>query len=439
VTVALGVMSVPAPVDGDSIRRYETGTLPDGGLWTALRRLSDHDHTGGDLGTPISVASLPDGSITVDKLDPAVLLPYALVDGSKPFTGQVTMQADAVVRDAVYFGQQGTALAPDATLSRTGAGALRVDTHLGVGVTPAAWGATARAVQVGPGGAVAGDTAAPLRVDLSANTFHDGTTRKAVAVGAAGLLRLEGDALSFDNAPSAAAGATQTTTTRLTVGPTGTLTVFPDGEAAAVAVSTAGYLHRSGSSLEVVSNGHVYLNPSTNYVLPRADRAANLGTTGVRWEALYAFNGTIQVSSVAHKESAVPLDPVAALAAVRQVAWYAFAYRPPAYVEPPAQEGQDSDDRQRQLDEGKAAHARMLVETAPARNQRGFIFPDAEGGAKDELGGTLPPVPDLFGLSDRESTTAQADLATVACGLQEHLRQFDALAARVAALEAPQP
>ena len=110
-TVALGVMQVPAGEDGDSNRRYLNGTLPDGGLWTALRRLSDHDHTGALNGAPISVASLPDGSITIDKLDPAIFAPYALVDGSKPFTGQVTMEADATVRDALYFGQQGSALA----------------------------------------------------------------------------------------------------------------------------------------------------------------------------------------------------------------------------------------------------------------------------------------------------------------------------------------
>ncbi len=117
-TTPLGVMEVPAPVEGDSIRRYETGTLPDGGLWTALRRLSDHDHTGGLNGTPISVSGIPDGSITIEKLDPDIFLPYALVDGSKPFTGMVTMEADATVRDTLYFGEQGTALPPDVSLTR---------------------------------------------------------------------------------------------------------------------------------------------------------------------------------------------------------------------------------------------------------------------------------------------------------------------------------
>jgi hypothetical protein len=62
-TVALGVMGVPAPVAGDSLRRYETGALPDGGLWTALRRLSDHDHSGGQMGAPVAGAEV---TITTD-------------------------------------------------------------------------------------------------------------------------------------------------------------------------------------------------------------------------------------------------------------------------------------------------------------------------------------------------------------------------------------
>jgi hypothetical protein len=147
-TTPLGVMEVPAPVEGDSIRRYETGTLPDGGLWTALRRLSDHDHTGGLNGAPISVASIPDGSITVDKLDPSVFLPYALTDGSKPFTGMVTMEADATVRDTLYFGEQGTALPPDVALARTAPGQLKntggmqphFEARSGAGTTSARFG-----------------------------------------------------------------------------------------------------------------------------------------------------------------------------------------------------------------------------------------------------------------------------------------------------------
>ena len=73
---------------------------------------------------------IPDGSITTAKLDPAVLLPYALVDGSKPFTGAVTMNADQLIRDTLRFGAKPAGVA-DATLARTAAGALRVDTQPG--------------------------------------------------------------------------------------------------------------------------------------------------------------------------------------------------------------------------------------------------------------------------------------------------------------------
>ena len=53
-TVALGVMQLPVPVAGDNLPAYETGALRDGGLWTALRRLSDHDHSGGEMGGPVA-------------------------------------------------------------------------------------------------------------------------------------------------------------------------------------------------------------------------------------------------------------------------------------------------------------------------------------------------------------------------------------------------
>ena len=68
----------------------------------------------------------------------------------------------------------------------------------------------------------------------------------------------------------------------------------------------------------------------------------------------------------------------------------------------------------------------MVAETAPARHQRGFVFP-AGAEARTRRGAPLPPVPDLFGLSDRESTTPQADLATLGCALQEVIRRLEAL------------
>src|SRR4029453_19108349 len=94
--------------------------------------------------------------------------------------------------------------------------------------------------------------------------------------------------------------------------------------------------------------------------------------------------------------------------AVLDTDWVSFSYLPPAYAAPPEREGQAPEDRQRQVDEGRAGHAKMLVETQPARDQKGDV----------------PGVPDhrahdVFGLSNRKSASPQADLAVVAAALQQ--------------------
>jgi hypothetical protein len=325
----------------------------------------------------------------------------------------------------------GTAPSGDATLSRTGPGALRADTHLGVGVNPAAWQDSAwRAVQVGMGGAVAGHVSFP-QARLSANTYYDsaGAARSLAAGSAAALLLAQDGSAYFSSAPNAAgAGVAQTFTTRLAVAQTGTLTLTPDAATNAL-VATGVQIGPGGGANGRVSASAAALEISglNGYVHGNTDNAQNLGHASVRWVAVYAVNGTIQTSSREYKEGITPLDPVACYQAAKDVRWYEFAYLPPAYQEPPEQEGQEPEERQRQVDEGKAAHARMLVETAPARHQRGFVFPDAEGVAKDEAGGVLPPVPELFGLSDRQSTTPQADLATLGAATQEIIRRLETL------------
>ena len=123
-TVALGVMQVPAGEDGDSNRRYLNGTLPDGGLWTApAAPLRPRPHGGPERGAHL-------GGLAPRRLDhdrqarPDVLAPYALVDGSKPFTGQVTMEQDAGPAGHAVLRQQGSAAPADADLSRAGPGVL---------------------------------------------------------------------------------------------------------------------------------------------------------------------------------------------------------------------------------------------------------------------------------------------------------------------------
>jgi len=110
----------------------------------------------------------------------------------------------------------------DATLQRTGAGALRLDTNLGVGVAPAAWGSTYRALQVGRGGAV-WSAAAGFGTGLADNTYFDGTNYRAIATGFASRLFQSGGQVDISTAPSVAAGATQTFTQRLMLDQAGNL------------------------------------------------------------------------------------------------------------------------------------------------------------------------------------------------------------------------
>jgi hypothetical protein len=426
-TVNVGVMELPVTEDPDPVRTYLNGTHPSGGLWTALTRASNHDHSGGLSGVQLGATSIPDGSITTTKLDPSVLLPYALTDGSKPFTGQVSMNADAIVRDALYFGEQGSAGAADASIARTGAGALRVDNNLGVGVTPAAWAAGYIGLHIGREAVLMGAGSAPT-AKLMGNSYYDGTAFKALATGPATRLEVESGAFSVATAPSVAAGAAQTFTARASIAPTGTLTLTPDAATNSLVWGNGRLGPGNGAAPRVFSGAgqHLELYGESGSVTPNGDGGNNMGAPSVRWGTVYAITGTISTSSQEYKEGITPLDPAACYQAAKDVRWYEYAYLPPAYTEPPETEGQEPEERERQVDEGRAAHARMLVETAPARHQRGFVFP-AGADTKDELGGALPPVPDLFGLSDRQSTTPQADLATLGCALQEVIRRLETL------------
>ena len=105
--ITVGTMQLHQPEAPDPMEPFFVG----GEYHTDMSRIASHDHSGGLLGAPVAV-TIPDGSITAADLDPSVLAPYALTDGSKPFTGQVTMQADAVIRDALLFGQQGSGPPP---------------------------------------------------------------------------------------------------------------------------------------------------------------------------------------------------------------------------------------------------------------------------------------------------------------------------------------
>lgn len=428
-TVALGVMQLPVTQDADRVRDYLNGTIAGGGLWTALTRSSNHDHTGGVNGTPLSIAAIPDGSITTAKLDPAVLLPYALVDGSKPFTGQVALNGDAIVRNTLYFGAKPAGVA-DATLARTGAGALRVDTNLGVGVTPAAWGATLRALQTGGVGAVwsGSDVSGAGAAYLSVNTYHDGTNFRGIGTsGGASTLALQQGGLAYANAPAVAAGATQTFAQRLVVGATGTLTLSPDAGQDGLKVSvTGGGLVTLGPGLmaapsgRVASANYLELQSGAAYILPSTDNTNHLGGPSNRFIDMYAVVGSINTCHVSMKRDFALLDPAACVAAVTGTDWLSFAYidpMPPELVS--ATDGETPEqaaEREQRDADALAAHQRRLADTADSRKSKGYVLesPDYR-------------VSDLFGMADRKSGQATADLAVVACALQDALRRLAVL------------
>jgi hypothetical protein len=393
--ITVGPMQLHQPQGPDPMEAFFLGTQTDGGYWTDASRISSHDHSGGLMGAAVAV-SIPDGSITAADLDPSVLAPYALTDGSKPFTGQVTMQADAVVRDAVLFGQQGTALAPDVTLTRTapdtlqfgadvvlkrtGAGALRVDTHLGVGATPAAWGATARAAQVGAGGALIGDTAA-LSLTLTGNAYVDAGGWKALGAGPASQVALNAGQVVLYTAATAAAGGALTPVERLRVATDGSVQLAPNTGAPALTwaggAAAGGVLVASaGGEPRVAGTGakSLVLGTGSGYIYGDADNAVNFGHPSIRWAVGYFAGGVVTTSSQEFKEGITPLDPGRAMDAVRNTQSVTFDYVAPTRTA----EWYDLPDDPEQAEAVLQQRLTAAPLEAAARHQHGFIAEDCD-------------------------------------------------------------
>jgi endosialidase-like protein len=283
--------------------------------------------------------------------------------------GTPTLQTPAVSGTMTFGG--------DATLARTGAGALRVDTHLGVGSNPAAWVAGVGAVEAGGagGGAWYGY---PGFTALGVNTFYDGAF-KARAAGPASLAILDGG-LRLDTAPSVAAGAAQTFTTRMALAQTGTLTLTPNAGVAGLVANVAGGGQLmvadgilAGGDARLYSTHHLEVQPAGGAVLPAASNSYSLGLAGTPWSTVYAQNGTIQPSSASVKEDITPLDPALALEAVRATPAVTFTYtapeKPPEYYDLP-----DDPEQAQQVLEQRLTAAPL---EAAARQQAGFIAEEA--------------------------------------------------------------
>ena len=320
--ITVGTMQLHQPQAPDAMEPFFVG----GEYHTDIARLASHDHSGGLLGAPVAV-TIPDGSITAADLDPSVLAPYALTDGSKPFSGTVTMQADAVVRDRLSFGEQGTALAPDAWWERAGVNALRTDSTLGVGVAPAGWQVDWRAVQVGSRGSLAGH-ASYQATTLTHNAFlaSDGHWTYLTNAQAQQIVLTDGG-IKLATAPATTGWVTGFDAPKAVLAPAGTLTLTPDSGQAALSV-TGGVVNAAGA-LSLSAATAVELHGGGGVVQPATDNGNSLGASGRRWTAVYAVAGAINTSLAEAKQDITPLAPEDALAAVRATDPVLFDYKPP--------------------------------------------------------------------------------------------------------------
>lgn len=360
-TVALGVMQVPAPTVGDNLHVYATGVLRDGGLWTALRRLADHDHSGGLMGPPVAGAppTIPPEYVTDAELA-AALGPYA---------------TDADLAGYAPAGHHHDA----AYVNTTGDDAMAGNLGVGGGV-PGAWHPDYRAVQLGASGALWAHASAGADLHLSSNTRYAPAGRTALTAAAGWEVVLHPTAgFTVGTAPAVGAGAGQTFTTRASIAATGTLTVSPDAGQPAVdagsAALNAGSLYAPGTlALGSSAGGNIQFAPSGTVVHPAVDNAYSLGYSSVRWTVVFATTGAINTSSREFKAAITPLDPARAMAAVRNTEAVTFDYvaptRGPDWYDLP----DDPEQAQAVLQQRLTAAPRE----AAARHQAGFIAEDCD-------------------------------------------------------------
>jgi hypothetical protein len=321
-----------------------------------------------------------------------------------------------------------TTAAADTTLSRTGAGALRVDTHLGVEQSVPTVNSNHAALRWGKAGMLTGDkgAAATASVFLSNNIYHDGTNWTTLYTQGGGMLQIDNAGVyNFNQISTTAPGAVATLKNRASINASGTLTLTPDAGATALTLDAEGTidagnnLHLRGGaavSFRIGSTDTVTLYPAAGGLYPVTDNAISCGRSGGRWTTVWAANGTIQTSSVEGKRDITPLDPGACRQAVLGTDWCAFAYLDPVWEPPQGEVTQE---------QGQAAwdrYLQMLGTTAAARRQNGYV-----------LGSPEHRTHDLFGLADRKSKNNGSDLAIVACALQQALRDIEALKAQLAA------
>lgn len=194
---------------------------------------------------------------------------------------------------------------------------------------------------------------------------------------------------------------------RVSIDPFGSVTFTP-ASGAAIFTNTAGI------SLQSVSGANLNFESGGNQVIPNRDNGLNFGLPSNRWIALYAVNGAIQTSHVSMKQDFAALDPIACTQAILDTDWVSFKYIDPS---PPERDAYTTDEQWAQQQE---LYRENIERTVISRQQKGYV-----------LGSDQYKVSDLFGTADRYSASTHADLAVVACALQQALREIADLKSRL--------
>jgi hypothetical protein len=164
------------------------------------------------------------------------------------------------------------------------------------------------------------------------------------------------------------------------------------------------HITSASGNLALAAVGNISVKAPGTVFHPINDNIINLGYPNLRWAAVYAGNGTIQTSHYSLKRDFELLNPDECVQAVLNTDWLSFNYNPPPRAE---------------LDD--EAYNLLLDQTAIARQQKGYV-----------LGSDDYKTHNLFGQSDRYSASTHADMAVIACALQQALHEIADLKARLA-------
>jgi len=166
---------------------------------------------------------------------------------------------------AVTWGPGGAA-GTDTTLQRTGAGALRVDTHLAVGASlPASLSANYPRVQAGIGAFFSGHASLP-QASLSSNSYvTTGDVNRSITNAPGIQLSLGQDGyVRIYNCPAVPPGTDQTMTARLYLGPLGEFQVVPDAGSGGIRMQPA-FTNQYWLSCEKTDGRMVYNTGASGY------------------------------------------------------------------------------------------------------------------------------------------------------------------------------